>query len=282
MFGTASIEHFFALEILRIKRELNVDRVRVLSLGSGECSLEVGVAKILTYHGAPYSFCCTDISPSMIVAGEACAAREGLRANFEFRLCDINKDFPSGPWDVVVANHCLHHFIELEFIFDRIREELGGGAFVISDMIGRNGHMRWPETLTFVEAFWNMLPPEKRVDRINRIARTNFVNYDCAAGTLEGVRAQDILPLLLGRFEFERFLGYGGLPDIFVDRMYGGNFDAESPADQAFIDALELVNSALMSSGQIKPTMMFATVRAESTTCVFDPLHPLGAVRPYQ
>ena len=41
-----------------------------------------------------------------------------------------------------------------------------GGKFLISDMIGRNGHQRWPEALTIVHDFWRKLPPSYRFNRL--------------------------------------------------------------------------------------------------------------------
>ena len=280
IFGTPQIEGFFASEIARGCRGISEFPWRILSLGSGECSLEVEIAKHLDKSAVDFRLTCTDISPRMLEAGKRLvnAARFGER--FAFVECDINSAFPKGPWHAVIANHCLHHFVELEYIFENLRSELAEeGCAIISDMIGRNGHMRWPEVLSVVSALWDTLPPAKRVDRINRIQRTDFVNFDCAAGTLEGIRSQDILPLMLDRFHFERFLAYGGVPDIFVDRMYGPNFDVNSTLDVAFIDLLETVNDRLLKAGVIKPTMMFATVRCRETQCLFEPVHPYGAVR---
>jgi len=43
----------------------------------------------------------------------------------------------------------------LEFLFDNVKEALtNNGNFVVNDMIGRNGHQRWPEALLQLEIFW--------------------------------------------------------------------------------------------------------------------------------
>jgi SAM-dependent methyltransferase len=281
MFGTDQIEMFFASEIIRVGKTIpGVQEIRILSLGSGECSLERDVAQHLASAGVRFKIHCTDISPEMLVAGKALVEAAGHAKNFEFIECDVNKNFPKGSWDVVIANHCLHHFVELEYIFSCVRASMDGGAFIVSDMIGRNGHMRWPETLDVVEAFWNTLPPPKRFDRIHKTQQTDYVNFNCAEGTFEGIRAQDILPLMAKTFHFERFLGYGGIPDIFVDRIYGGNFDCNNNLDTAFIDCLQMVNDKLSRAGLIKPTMMFAVVRRNKTGSeIFDPVRAIDAVR---
>jgi hypothetical protein len=60
---------------------------------------------------------------------------------------------------VVMAHHSLHHMVQLEEIFQRVKEAIGStGYFVTTDMIGRNGHMRWPEALAIVQEIWKEMP----------------------------------------------------------------------------------------------------------------------------
>ena len=125
-------------------------------------------------------------------------------------------------------------------------------------MIGRNGHMRWPETLQRVEEVWATLPEVKKFHWQFKETHHEFVNWDCTYEGFEGVRAQDILPLLLQRFSFAAFAACGGFIDPFVERGYGLNYDPDNPEDRDFIDRLAAENDALLEAGTIKPTMMFA------------------------
>lgn len=281
MFGTPVIEAVFANEVLRVFEQGQRAPIRLLSLGSGECSLELAIARLLSERGVEFQFACTDISPAMLAAGGNLIKRAGLAAQFELIECDVNSDLPSREFDFVIANHCLHHFVNLEYIFGWVSQVLDAsrGAFIVSDMIGRNGHMRWPEALAYVEKVWAILPEAKKFDCIHRVSREQYLNFDCAEATLEGVRAQDILPLMLERFYFERFVGYGNIPDVFVDRMYGPNFSVDNPQDVAFIDLLEQLNQDLTLAGIIKPTMMFATVRRHAVESRYDPLPAERAAR---
>jgi SAM-dependent methyltransferase len=279
IFGTTEVEQFFANEIVRTSGKSQ--NVSVLSLGSGEASTEIDICKRIAALGKTATFYCTDISRGMNEAAERNSEAAGVSDNFNFIECDINTDFPDCPAEVVIANHSLHHFVELEQIFASVKKQIGrDGAFIVNDMIGRNGHMRWPEVLEFTKALWNLLPPEKRVDRMNGIEHNEFIDWDCADGTFEGIRAQDIMPLLVEIFEFERFFGFGGIADTFVDRMYGHNFSPDSPWDCGFIDVAELTNSALLKNGELKPTAMFATMRlAKFEDEKFWPLSAKEAVR---
>ena len=63
-----------------------------------------------------------------------------------------------GSYDAVIANQSLHHVSNLEGLFAAIKDALSPqGRFITSDMIGRNGHMRWPEALDIIHDFWRQL-----------------------------------------------------------------------------------------------------------------------------
>jgi hypothetical protein len=180
--------------------------------------------------------------------------------------------------------------VELELLFEKIRLCLKPhGVFVTCDMIGRNGHMRWPEVMSVLEPLWAIMPHHYRYNHQLRTYHEKFLNWDCAAEGFEGIRAQDILPLLVKSFGFKKFLAYGGLPDVFIDRGYGPNLDVNKPEDTAFIDFVELMNGLLIDSGYLKPTQLFAVMCLDRDVkpaihrhwtpefCVRDPLLPFPA-----
>jgi hypothetical protein len=121
--------------------------------------------------------------------------------------------------------------------------------------------MRWPEALSIIAALWDTLPDEFKYNHHSGVTDYTFNNLDCCRdGGFEGVRAQDILSLLVSRFHFEKFLAVGSLIDVFCDRLYGRNYDPAVPAHTQFIDSIELLNSLLLELGVIKPTMMLAVL----------------------
>jgi hypothetical protein len=83
------------------------------------------------------------------------------------------------------------------------------------------------------------------------------------AGFLQGITAQDILSELIKRFEFDCFLGFLNVTDIFVDRCFGHNFDPKNESDLAFIDRLAITDGALLESRKIKPTHMIAALKKQ-------------------
>jgi hypothetical protein len=159
--------------------------------------------------------------------------------------------------------------VQLEHLFSSIRHGLKPeGTFLISDMIGRNGHMRWPEALELVQEFWQELPVSYRFNRLMKRLEVEYVNHDCSTDGFEGIRAQDILPLLTGQFSFEFFFPYGNIIFPFVDRAFGHNFDPAREWDRSFIDRVHESDEAHIVAGEITPTSMLAALRTGTAESV--------------
>jgi hypothetical protein len=62
--------------------------------------------------------------------------------------------------------------------------------------------------------------------------------------------------LLVQNFTFRAFLGFGNLPDIFIERGFGHNLNVDDPHDTGFIDFLEQLNTLLIDLDYLKPTML--------------------------
>lgn len=260
--GTHSPEEFFAIHLGERLRRPNLPKA-ILSLGCGDCVSEIEVCRFLVKMGlSGFRFDCLDLSPHVLERAKQAVVAAGFEQFFELRAVDANAWKPAeGAYAGIMANHSLHHFVELEHIFASVRHGLcDEGVFVNSDMIGRNGHMRWPEAEKMVDMIWRFIPEHYKYNHLLKRDEKEFVNWDCADGSFEGVRAQDILPLLTKNFHFEKFIAFGNLPDVFVDRTFGPNLSIDEPKDVAFIDFLEELNTTLVNAGQIKPTQMFAVM----------------------
>lgn len=88
-----------------------------------------------------------------------------------------------------------------------------------------------------------------------------YINHDCSREGFEGIRSQDILPLLNSRFSFELFIPFSNVVNVFIDRPFGWNFDANAAWDLDFIDRVHAADKKAMLSGDIKPTQMLAALR---------------------
>lgn len=245
--------------------------------------MEVRVAGLLDARGAAdFVIECLEINPAMLDRGRELAAAQGLQHRLAFTKGDFDTWTPAREYRAVIANQALHHVLELEHLFDAIAVAIGAhGRLIISDMIGRNGHQRWPEALEIVQEFWRELPAKYRFNRQMRRHEEIFLDWDHSSSGFEGVRAQDILPLLVQRFRFEVFLPFGNLIDPFIDRAYGFNFDPQQDWDRGFIDRVHARDEREILAGRLKPTHMFAVVSSgePARTQFCNGLRPADCVR---
>ena len=260
--GYADLNDFYLQQIAAAGDREASERIAILSVGSGNCDAEVDLAQRLLADGVrEFTLACLDLNPAMLERGRQLAAEAGLAEKFEFICADINAWEPDCEFDVLFANQCLHHFVELESLFDSFHRSLKEtGVLLTNDMIGRNGHMRWPEALPYIEALWATLDRRYQYNHQKQQYDEEFVNWDCSGSSFEGIRAQDILPLLCERFHFETFIGFTNLMTPFIDRAYGHNFDPENPLDCQFIDIVARMDEYCIDKGILKPTQMVAAL----------------------
>lgn len=262
--GAAHPDEFFARFLGRCYEKSDAAARRFISLGAGNCDTEVRLARALLDAGyGDFTIECLELNGAMLDRGQALARQEGVSNHIVALQADFNRWKPEGRFDAIVANQSLHHMLALEQVFDAASASLAPhGAFIVSDMIGRNGHQRWPEALAIVREFWRELPRSHRYNRQLRRQEEEFLDWDCSTSGFEGVRAQDILPLLVERFSFDVFIGFANVIDPFVDRGFGPNFSTDLPWDRDFIDRVHARDEAELAAGRIRPTHMFAVMRA--------------------
>jgi len=272
VFGVQTVTEFYASQFAPIFDKI-ADPLFV-SLGSGDGTQEIEIVESLVAKGYDrFHFLGLELNPILVDAANQLARSKALGPLISFQVCDVNRGGLSPQlFDIngrsprhevhgFMAQHSLHHIVELEQTFDFIDQYLAeDGRFLTLDVIGRNGHMRWPEALAVVEAVWDKLPERYRYNHQHKKLYSTFVDWDCSGYGFEGIRAQDILRLMVERFTFEKFLGAGGFIDVFVDRAFGPNFDPTNDGDRLLIDCLEGINDMLVDRGIIKPTLIYASV----------------------
>jgi SAM-dependent methyltransferase len=144
--GVKDMPALFADTIVKLY-EQNRRTVNVASLGSGNCDREIEIVKrvINEYENISIEVHCHELNRDMINRGQELANKEGVSKYLKFFEIDVNKIKFDQKYDIFIANQSLHHFINLEHIFESVRSQMKpGGYFIVSDMIGRNGHnMKW-------------------------------------------------------------------------------------------------------------------------------------------
>lgn len=200
----------------------------------------------------------------MLARGKAYSKENNVDTYITQVIGDFNNWIPDGKYDIVIANQSLHHVVNLEGLFDAIASSLvPNGRFMVSDMIGRNGHQRWPEAMAELIPFWDEMPESYKYNQLLKRYEAHFLDHDCSTEGFEGIRSQDILPLLIKRFNFDLFLPFANIIMVFIDRAFGHNFDSEADWDRDFIDRIHKTDVELISAGIITPTQMVASLCVE-------------------
>jgi len=261
VFGVNNALLFYAQYAAEALRQPGAGR-RIVSLGAGDCVHEILlIKKLLELGEADFVVEAIELSPLRFDRARASASAEGVEQYLLLNQGDLNTWVATGKYSVVIAKDTLHHVLELEHLFDAVHEGLEqDGIFLTTDMIGRNGHMRWPEALEIIQAIWKFMPDHYKINHQLKRVEKEYDNWDCSKTGFEGIRAQDILPLLVEKFTFRGFLGFGNLPDIFIERGFGHNLKVDNPHDTDFIDFLECLNSLLIDLGYLKPTMIYGAM----------------------
>jgi ubiquinone/menaquinone biosynthesis C-methylase UbiE len=267
--GFDHLESFYLDPIAALCGQRRGELIEVVSVGAGNCGKELRLARQLRTRGIQnFRIDCLDINAQLLARGRDLARNGGLGEHLDFVETDITD------WNVVDRNYSvglaiqsLHHFLELETVFIKLSQVLApGGVLVVNDMIGRNGHRRWPEALPYVQQIWHQMP--RRYKYHHRLKRLDleYVDRDWSRKTFEGIRSQDVLPLLIRFFHFEVFVAVGNIIDPFISRGYGPNLDVEREDDRAFIDRVAELDDGLIDQGAVKPTHLIARLRTEPVT----------------
>lgn len=284
--GFDGVKEFFRDSLLRQLNGSNEGTARFLSVGSGNCELEIQLAvELTTAAGRAFTIDCLELSQTALDRAMHGARNAGVSDHLRMVCADINEWKPTGSYNAVMAVESLHHIVNLEGLFAAIEKSLTpSGVFVIADTIGRNGHLRWPEALAIVHEFWPRLPPSYRFNQQLKRYEEWYLDWDCSQEGFEGVRAQDILPLLGEMFDFEHFIPYGNVIDPFVDRAFGHNFDASASWDRELIDEIHARDEAALASGRLSPTHMFGILRCKNANCLARTaaLNPTRYIRPVE
>ena len=120
-----------------VKKYLNNSKnLTMLSLGSGDCSHELEFARYPSFK----EIICVDISNNKLEEAKNIAINSGLN-NIKFILKDVSKlEFPENYFDIVLFNHSLHHFKNINILLGKnIKNTLkDAGYIIINEYTGAN------------------------------------------------------------------------------------------------------------------------------------------------
>lgn len=258
-FGFSSYDEMIINCLNLIKSQKDESDIKILSLGSGNCDLEVNLALKNNIKAKFYLY---EINSHMLDRGQLLVHEKlGAGNNFEFVQCDINKLELHQQFDIILACHSLHHLVELEHIFNEIHRNMTDKSyFIVNDMIGRNGHMFWDNTFSIVNSLWRTLPKELKYSNSLKSHFKNRIQWDWSVEGFEGIRAQDILPILDKTFNFKDFAPFWSISNRFIDREYGHNYDLNNDFHKELLDMIFTYDDYFLTNKMLKPTQMFATL----------------------
>lgn len=230
--------------------------MRLLSLGSGPCGMEIDFART----SPQAKIVCMDLNAALLELGRERAAQ--LALNMEFSPADLNTvELPANEFDYVYCAAALHHVIELERLAEQIKKTLRPkGEFLTVDVITQSGYLMWPETREVAHAIWETLPARFRINH-TRLPKGQIDGEiwepDTSAHGMECVRSGDILSVLEQAFEVKHFVPYFSISRRFLDTMYGPNYDLSASLDIALFNWIWALDRYYLESRQLRPETFF-------------------------
>jgi SAM-dependent methyltransferase len=224
-----------------------------LSLGCADGALE--------RHAITLNICSKfdayDISGESIKIAKKEAKKAGLDTYINYQVADVNKIVLSkNTYDIAFGSMAVHHFLNLEHIFDELRKSLKpNGLFILNEFVGPS-QFQWTEKqINIANELLEILPKKYKVDLTSgdlkeRIYRPSieFMNdYDPS----EAIRSSDIVPLIAKYFDIEERIDYGGTILHILLQNIVGNFDPSKEEDIAILRLLAYMEEIL-----IKETFM--------------------------
>ncbi len=275
--GFDSPEDMYHKELLAAASRAAGRPLRIVSCGSGNGELEIGLAAALAAHDIKFHFACLDLNAALLETARKQAASRGLQDRMSFVIADCNRQGMGQDQDIILVNQFLHHVEQLPGFCEHLARALAtDGVLLTSDVVGRNGHLLWPDVRREVERFWQQLRSAQRIDQSSGRVCDVYREVDHAAYSSEGIRAQDIVTELTAKFDFEVFLTHGACIIPFVERRFGWNFDPSQSRDREFIDRVHLRDAELIRQARIPAANMLAvlTHKGKARRRCFDPISP--------
>jgi SAM-dependent methyltransferase len=233
--------------------------IHVLTLGAGTMGIEIDwisrryqVTKAV-WHGL-------DINGELLENGKREAAKDGIRVHPIVQ--DINRlDLKAEKYHYIIAHASLHHFVELEHIFNECRNHLlPGGEFIVLDICTRNEYYMWEESLDFLNAVFAILPSKFKFNHTLYDKPTyepSYVNRSFLGGGFECIRSEEIIPLLDHCFQRKHYVPFLSIGRRLFDHMFGYNFDLNNSLDLSTINFILNLDDYMIETGKLKPETFF-------------------------
>lgn len=240
-------------------------KLRVLSLGSGSCGVELALlSPLLKKQGTEMTLTSVDINQQILDQAKVEADKRKIK--FEGIVQDINKlSLEANKYDVIMAFAALHHFENLDLVTKQINKGLKpSGIFVTVDIPTRNGYLMWEETRKIVDHLWEVLPTKYKFDHTAHAEITymeKFPDVDYAKNSFECANSEAILPALSDNLKEVVYVPAMSLARRFFDTKFGPNFDLRKKEDQAIYNFIMQLDDYYLDNKILKPETFFGVYK---------------------
>jgi SAM-dependent methyltransferase len=223
--------------------------VRILSLCSGAAGIE---RRMIADAGCPVEITLFDLNENLM--RKATAALSSV-AQISAVLGDINvisaDQFGNLTFDVAMFVSGLHHVVEIEHVVQTVTELLvpNGEFWIIGEAIGRNGNQLWPEALDAANRIFSSLPERFRRNAFTRKVDSTVPETDFGANSFEGIRSEEIEPLLLRYFDPVEIWRRNCFLWRLVNPVYFPNYDLNNEEDRYVVLSLVAAEYNLWKKG---------------------------------
>ncbi|HEY2388366.1 MAG TPA: class I SAM-dependent methyltransferase [Candidatus Binatia bacterium] len=246
----------------------------VLSLGCGTATHE----EHLLSRGFAERVIAYDMSSEAIAAARRRLDATQWGGAIELRCGDPLADgLPTGGIDVVLVEAAIHHFIEIERMFELMHRVLKPtGLLIYDEYVGPDHHQHPPDLIALLDRLNACLAESYRRDFESGAPREHVeatpLDWMLAYDPTEGVHASRILPLTHQYFDVVDRRDYGGaILRPFFSRILR-NWDFSDPKDQTAARLIILLEQELTRRGILPSHQTLVVARPRRR-----PLPPLPA-----
>ncbi len=226
---------------------------RMLSIGCGMAFIEEHMVK----EGYAQHITAYEMSGSAIKAATARVAELPYAKQLDLRSGNVlTEDLPTEGYDVVFVQAAIHHFFEIEAMYQLMHRVLKpDGLLIFDEYVGPDHHIYDDHVLALMDRIDTCLAPRFRWDVLAKHERQGVpkpaLEWMMQHDPSEGVHASRILPLTYQYFDVIDRRDYGGsiMRPFFTGIL--PNFDWEDPKDQTIGRLVVLIERLLTDSGVI-------------------------------
>ena len=233
---------------------VNNQETSIVSLGCGTGDWEVALSE----KSDKISMELVEINSDLLKYAKRYSEKNNLK--IKTIVQDANKlELDADKYDFVIVRSSLHHFLELEHVFEEIKKILkhNGKFLIMGEVIGRNGQLLYEETRVVVNNILKALPEKFRFNHNDNKIDDEFPKIDYAKDSFEAIRSEEIYSLVLKYFHSVEHIAFDAIISYLLDFRYGPNYDLNNELDKSLIKTITELDKYYLKEKILKPTSLF-------------------------